>query len=95
MITKFDLPAGTLLTKRLLEAPHDVERGDSLVVIAETGRARVEAQCIAEENGRTGDIIRVVNARSGRHFRALIEGKNKAVIASTDALGLIAEDVKR
>lgn len=95
MVTKFDLFAGTLLTKQLLDAPHDIERGDSLIVIAESGRARVEAQCIAEESGRAGDIIRVENSHSGRHFRALVAGKGKAIVASTDALGLIAEGVKR
>jgi flagella basal body P-ring formation protein FlgA len=95
LIAKFDISPGTLLTKRLLDVPHDIERGDALTVIAETGRARVEAQCIAEESGRAGDIIPVHNARSGRRFRVLIQARGKAVIASSDALGLIATDVNR
>ena len=95
LIPKFDLSAGTLLTRSLLDLPHDVERGDALIVVAESGRARVEAQCIAEENGRAGDIISVRNSRSGRRFRALVQAKGKAVVAFTDALGLIAEDVNR
>lgn len=95
LIAKFDLSAGTLLTKQMLDLPRDIERGGTLTVIAETGHARVEAQCIAEESGRAGDIIPVHNARSGRRFRALIQAKGRAVVASTDALGLVAEDVNR
>lgn len=95
MIAKFDLAPGTLLTRRVLDLPHDVERGDTLTVIAETGHARVEAQCIADECGRAGDIIPVHNARSGRHFRALLQAKGKAVLASSDALGLIAQNTYR
>lgn len=95
MIAKFDLAPGTLVTHRVLDLPHDVERGDALTVIAEAGHARVEAQCIADESGRAGDIIPVHNARSGRHFRALVQAKGKAVVASTDALGLLAEDTHR
>ncbi len=94
-IPKFDLSAGTLLTRQVLDVPHDVERGDTLTVVAETGRARVEAECIAEESARAGDIIPVHNARSGRRLRVLVEARGKAVVASSDALGLIAEDVKR
>lgn len=93
LIAKFDIPAGTILTPKILDVPHDVERGATLTVVAEIGRARVEAQCIAEESGRAGTTIAVHNARSGRRFRAMISAKGKAVVASSDALGLIAEDV--
>ena len=92
---KFDLPAGTVLTRELLELPYDVERGDTLSVASQNGHARVLAECIAEENGRVGDTIPVHNARSGRRFRALIDGKGKAIVASTDALGLLADDARR
>jgi flagella basal body P-ring formation protein FlgA len=95
LIAKFDLAPGTLLTRRLLDLPHDVERGGTVTVVAESGHAHVEAQCIADESGRAGDIIPVHNARSGRHFRALLETRGKAVVASGDGLGLIAEDKTR
>jgi flagella basal body P-ring formation protein FlgA len=95
MISKFDIPAGTTLTRQLLDIPHDVERGDTLTVISAIGRARVEAECIADQSGRAGSIIAVHNARSGRRFRVLIQAKGRAVVASSDALGLIAEDLRR
>ncbi len=95
MIPKFDIPAGTMLTRQLLNVPHDIERGDTLTVVAEIGRARVEATCIAEESGRTGSIISVHNARTGRRLRVIVQAKGKAVLAVPDALGLIAEDRRR
>ena len=91
-VAKFDIPGGTLLTRQLIEAPHDVERGETLSVLCQTGHARVEAQCIAEESGRAGDVISVHNARTGRHLRALVQSKGKALVISGDALGLIAEE---
>jgi flagella basal body P-ring formation protein FlgA len=96
LIARFDLPSGTLLTRRVLDYPHDVERGDTLTVTVQTGHARVEAQCIADESGRAGYTIAVHNARSGRHFRALLQAKGKAIVASSDALGLVAtaEDIR-
>ncbi len=94
-IPKFDLLPGTVLTDRLLDAPHDVERGETLAVTAQIGLARVEAECVAEDSGRAGTIIPVHNARSGRRLRVLVEGKGKAVVASSDALGLLAEDSRR
>lgn len=94
-VAKFDIPAGTLLTQQLLEAPLEVERGDTVTVLSETGHARVEAECIAEERGRAGDVITVHNARTGRHLRALVQGKDKALVVSGDALGLIAEERNR
>jgi flagella basal body P-ring formation protein FlgA len=95
MMPKFDIPAGTMLTRQLLDIPHDIERGDTLTVVSEIGRARVEAECIAEQSGRAGSVIAVHNARSGRHFRVIVQAKGKAVVASSDALGLIAEDLRR
>jgi flagella basal body P-ring formation protein FlgA len=95
MIPKFDISAGTMLSRQLLDVPHDIERGDPLTVVAEIGRARVEAACVAEESGRAGSIIAVHNARTGRRFRVVVQARGKAVVLSTDALGLFAEDVRQ
>jgi flagella basal body P-ring formation protein FlgA len=87
-IARFDIASGTLLTHSMGRVPHIVERGDELTVISEKGRARVEAQCIADESGGAGSVITVHNARTGRRLRVLVEAKDKGVLASDDALGL-------
>jgi flagella basal body P-ring formation protein FlgA len=95
LMPRFDISAGKTLTRDLLDFPKEVERGDTVTVASEAGHARVEAECVAEEGGRIGAVIPVHNARSGRKFRALIQAKGKAVVAFSDALGLLAEDARR
>ncbi len=95
LIPRFDISAGKTLTRNAFDVPKEVERGDTVSVASEVGYARVEAECVAEQSGRIGAIIPVHNARSGRKLRALIQAKGKAVVASSDALGLIAEDARQ
>jgi flagella basal body P-ring formation protein FlgA len=91
-VAKFDIPAGITLTRLLVEKEKAVERGAILVITAENGNARVQAECIAEESGRVGDVIKVRNALSGRRFNARIASKGEAIISSTDGLGLTGEN---
>jgi flagella basal body P-ring formation protein FlgA len=95
LLPRFDISAGKTLTRDLLEIPKVVQRGDTLTVATESAHARVEAECIAEESGPSGAIIAVHNSRSGRKFRVQIQAKGKAIVAFSDALGLIAEGALR
>lgn len=88
VVARFDIAEGKLLTPALVAIPHAVERGGTLSVIAEVGRARVEAECIAEESGSVGGLITVHNARTGRHLRVVIQSKTRATLVTGDALGL-------
>lgn len=90
-IAKFDIAPGALITRPMARVPHTVERGDAVTVTSTRGSARVEAQCIADESGGMASVITVHNARTGRRLRVLVEAKNKAILASDDALGLTTE----
>ena len=84
----------TPLKASLLRERKDVERGDSVAVIVQSERTRLEAQGIAEDGGRRGSVITVRNARSGRKFRARIEDKDKVLVLATSSAGLVVEGNK-
>ncbi len=94
MMARFDVAAGTVLTKSMLEKPKEVERGDTVAVIVETGRTRIEAEGVAEQAGRTGAVIVVRNAKSGSKFRARVEEKDKVLVVPGGPFGLVTEGSK-
>lgn len=92
LVPRRPLPPGIPLTENDLERPRDVERGDTLMVIAEEGRARIVAQGTAEEGGRRGAVITVRNNASGKKFRARVEEKDKVLVIPGTSSGLAVED---
>jgi flagella basal body P-ring formation protein FlgA len=82
-----------LLASRL-EKPREVERGDTVDVLAESGGARVKTQGVAEQGGHQGSIISVRNVRSGRLFRARIESKETVIVVPGGPFGLVPEEKK-
>jgi flagella basal body P-ring formation protein FlgA len=93
-IAKFDIPAGAVLVRNMLESPHDVERGDAVKVIVEAVGARIEAEGIAEQAGQTGATIVIRNAKSGIKFRARIQGKDIVIVTPGAFAGLATEESK-
>lgn len=60
--------------------PFQVQRGDLVDVTAISGAAQLHMPAVAETSGRQGDLISLKNARSGKSFRARVEGKDKALV---------------
>jgi flagella basal body P-ring formation protein FlgA len=60
--------------------PFQVRRGDLVDVTAISGAAQLRMPALAETQGRQGDIISLKNPRTGKIFRARIEGKDKALV---------------
>ncbi len=60
--------------------PFQVQRGDLVDVTAISGAAQLRMPAISEAQGRQGDMITLKNSRSGKTFRARIEGKDKALV---------------
>jgi flagella basal body P-ring formation protein FlgA len=60
--------------------PFQVQRGDLVDVTAIAGAAQLHTSAISEAQGRQGEMITLKNARSGKTFRARIEGKDKALV---------------
>jgi flagella basal body P-ring formation protein FlgA len=82
------IPAHSVLTATMLEAPNDVERGQIVVVEVHSGGAVVKGEAKAESSGRRGDTIAVRNATSGKLFRAQVEGKGSVVVQCRSASGV-------
>lgn len=60
--------------------PFQVQRGDLVDVTAISGAAQLHMPAVAETSGRQGDLISLKNPRSGKSFRARVEGKDKALV---------------
>lgn len=94
MVPRRPLPAGVALTENDVDKPREVERGDTVSVIAIEGRAHIEAQGVAEDGGRRGAVITVKNSTSGKKFRARIEDKDKVLAIPGTSSGLAVEEKK-
>jgi flagella basal body P-ring formation protein FlgA len=77
-----------VLRSDLAEA-FQVERGDTVEVMVIAGAAQLALDAQAEASGRQGDVIPLRNPRSGKLFRARIDGKGRAVVM-VGATGLLA-----
>jgi flagella basal body P-ring formation protein FlgA len=60
--------------------PLQVQRGDLVDVTAISGAAQLRMPALAEAPGRQGDMISLKNQRTGKIFRARIEGRDKALV---------------
>jgi flagella basal body P-ring formation protein FlgA len=63
-----------------LVEPLLVQRGDLVDVTAISADTQLHLPALAETPGRQGDMISLRNPRSGKIFRARIEGKDKALV---------------
>ncbi len=85
------IKAGTELTEDMVEAPREVNRGDTVDAVVETGAARLDVSAIAENDGRKGQVISLKNPRSGRTFRGRVEDKGKVMVVPGGQYGLVVE----
>lgn len=81
--------AGSPVLRSDLEEPFQVEAGETVEVTAISGAAQLALEAVAQNSGRQGDVISLRNPRSGKTFRARIEGKGKAMVLAGFG-GLIA-----
>jgi len=56
-----------------------VKRGESVDVSTQDGRISISFQATADQNGRLGDTIKVINMH-GKRIKAVVIGKNRAEI---------------
>lgn len=95
MIPTRPITAGAEIRESLVTAPSDVNRGDTVEVDVQVNSAHITAEGIAEEGGRCGAIITVRNIKSGRKFRARIEGKDKVSVVPGGAVGLVGDEQEK
>lgn len=72
--------AGLPVFRLDLIEPFQVRRGDLVDVTAIAGAAQLRMPALAETQGRQGDMISLKNPRTGKIFRARIEGKDRALV---------------
>jgi flagella basal body P-ring formation protein FlgA len=94
LVVRSPVSAGSAVLETMLEAPREVNRGDTVNAIVQNGGARLEVQAVAEDNGRKGQVITVRNPRSGRSFHARVEDKGTVVVVPGGQFGLVVETKK-
>ena len=67
-----DIPEGTRLSAEQFERPILVRRGMRVTVVWQRDGVSIEAEAVAIDEGREGDIVRLRNAFSGREFNARV-----------------------
>src|ERR1017187_6036680 len=80
LVARRALPAFSVLTATMLEAPNDVERGQTVAVEVHSGGAVVKAEAKAESAGHRGETITLPKINRGTLFRAEIEGKGRVLV---------------
>ncbi len=66
------LAAGDVIQSGFIVAPLIVHAGEPVTVIARVGGVEVSARFVAADNGRAGDVVRVVNPETKRTLRARV-----------------------
>jgi len=79
------ISSGSPVFRLDLIEPFQVQRGDVVDVTAISGAAQLHLPARAESPGRQGDMITLKNTRSGKTFRARVEGKDKALVMAWPA----------
>jgi flagella basal body P-ring formation protein FlgA len=94
VVARRDLQPGVTLLEDMFEAPQEVQRGELVSVLVESGAARVQTQGLACQAGKRGDIISVRNPKTGREYRARIDGKSSVTVVPGGPSGLVGDDEK-
>jgi len=79
---RIPIAAGSVIDSTMVDAPKEVERGDTVQVEVQSGAALLKLEATAESAGRHGEPIRVHTLVSGRSFSARVAGKDRVVVAT-------------
>lgn len=71
---------GTVLRASMVDQPPVVKRGDIVKIIAETGTMTITATGIVKQQGRKGEMIRVMNTGSNRVILARVTGPDAVAV---------------
>ena len=79
-VARRPIRAGQEIVPQALEEPREIRAGDTVRVSAVSGSARVSLDALATSGGRKGDTIVLKNPQTHTSFRAVVDGKGRAVI---------------
>src|SRR5690554_3708244 len=77
---RLNIPADAPITPRMLVQATVISRGDPVVIEAVRGSVTIRTEGTARQDGRVGEIIDVINNRSGREVRARVEASGRVRI---------------
>jgi flagella basal body P-ring formation protein FlgA len=95
MVTTRPIAAGAEIRESEIAIPSEVSRGDTVEVDVQVSSAHITAEGIAEESGRRGAVITVRNVKTGRKFRARIDGKDRVSVLPGSSAGLVGDDEEK
>jgi flagella basal body P-ring formation protein FlgA len=74
------IAAGTALRPEWLEAPKEIQRGETVQVEAIHGGVHLHLEGVAQTSGALGETISIENSVSKRRFIGRVEGKGKVLV---------------
>jgi flagella basal body P-ring formation protein FlgA len=89
-----NIPPGATLFAGMLVPPQEVQKGEAVKVVADSGATHLETEGLAMQGGSKGEIILVRNARSGSLFKARVTGKGQVLVVPSLLSGLVGEEKK-
>jgi flagella basal body P-ring formation protein FlgA len=79
-VARRPIRAGQEIVAQALEEAREIRAGDTVRVFAMSGNARVTLDAVATSSGRKGDTIVLKNPLTHASFRAVVDGRDRAVI---------------
>lgn len=77
----FNISRGAIIKPRHLELIYDVEKGQTVMLMAENASIYIATNAIALESGQRGDMIKVRNTNSGKVLSVIVQGEKKSFSA--------------
>lgn len=78
------IAAGTVLTAAVVEELREVNPGETVEVQVQSAAARLKLEARAVNGGHLGEQVLLLNKASGKQFRAVIDGRSRAVLDLED-----------
>ncbi len=85
MEAKRSIPASTIVQENQVQAPIQVQRGETVTVIARTGGISVRTYAVAKQSGAMGDLVKVETLDGKQQFAARVSGQRQLEILAAGA----------
>ena len=79
-VARRTIAAGQVLTASALASPKEVLRGAEVAVLVKSNGAQLSLAARAESSGGVGETVSLKNPVNGHTFRAVVNGKNRAMV---------------
>lgn len=79
-VARISIGTDAAITPRMLAQAQAIQRGDPVIIEARRGSVVIRTEGIAQENGKEGEVISVLNSRSNIEIRARITGPGRVQV---------------